>query len=193
MSTIVNSDLNMDSVAKVINLPSASLPLDAVNKTDLDNGLLLKVDKSTEIFLSTTVIQSSTSTTYANVTQLTTSSLAIGTYYFNVIALCQSTATNTGLGLRISNATATISSVLGKWMIGQAADGTSKNYQYDQLSATTNASSASAAAANSDFIVHGQGKFVVSVAGTVAVQLRSETGTSVSIRPNSVLILKKVA
>lgn len=136
--------------------------------------------------------QTSTSTAYANVTELVTEDLPVGTYSFECFALCQSTAANTGVGIRLGAGTAVLSTTFGRWEISQAADGTAKAFQYDQLTATTNVTSASALATNTNFVVTGKGVFIVTTSGTVAIQLRSETGTAVSIRIGSVLNLKKI-
>jgi hypothetical protein len=145
------------------------------------------------VYRITTTNQNSTSTTYANVTELTSVSLPIGTYKFDVFAICQSTATTTGVGVRVGAGTAALSAVLAKWYISQAAAGTAKDFQYDQITATDNVVSASVNAANTNFLVKGSGYLTVTTAGTVAVQFRSETGTSVSIRLGSLFFLKKVA
>ena len=137
--------------------------------------------------------QTSTSATYANVTELTSVSLPVGTYMFDCIALCQSTNTGNGVGLRIGAGTATLGTTFGKWDISQAADGTSKSYQYDQLTSTTNVSSINAAVINTNFVVTGKGIFTVSSSGTVAVQFRSEAAVSVSIRTGSFVHFKRVS
>ena len=136
---------------------------------------------------------SSTSTTYASVAELTTESLAVGTYLFECRAICQSTNTGTGVGLRIGAGTAVLGNTFGKWDISQAADGVGKSFQYDQLNATTNVTSASAAVVNTNFIVIGRGIVTVTTAGTIAVQFRSETTTASSIRTGSLLFLKRIA
>lgn len=139
------------------------------------------------------VNQNSTSVTYANVTELTSEVLPVGLYSFDCFALCQSTAANTGVGLRLGAGTATLATTFARWEISQAADGIGKTFIYDQLNATTNVSSASVATANTNFIVTGRGIFEVTTSGTVAIQLRSETGTSVSIRIGSNFNLKKLS
>lgn len=141
----------------------------------------------------TTVTQTSTSTTYANVTELTSASLAVGLYSFKVVGICQSTATKTGIGLRIGQATATLSTCVGKCFISQDANGKSQSFQYDQLTSTTNVTSVSVTTANTNFVVLGFGTFRVTSAGTVAVQIRSETGTAVSIRADSIFQIKRIA
>ena len=138
------------------------------------------------------VTQNSTSVTYANVTELTSEVLPVGLYSFDCFALCQSTAANTGVGLRLGAGTATLATTFARWEISQAVDGIGKTFIYDQLNATTNVSSASVATANTNFIVTGRGIFEVTTSGTVAIQLRSETGTSVSIRIGSNFNLKKL-
>ena len=137
--------------------------------------------------------QTSTSATYANVTELISEVLPVGTYTFECFALCQSTATNTGIGLRVGTVSAILGTTFGRWEISQAADGVGKTFIYDQLTSTTNVSSASAAAVNTNFIVTGSGIVTVTTSGTVALQIRSETTTAVSIRIGSVFNLKKIA
>lgn len=143
--------------------------------------------------LNTTVPQSSTSTTYANVTELTTPSLAAGTYRFLFIGLMQSTAATTGVGLRLGAGSATISTCLAKWALPLNANGTTLFYWYQQLSDTTDAVSSAIQTINTDYMAHGDGLFIVTSPGTVAIQLRSETGTSISIRAGSYLVLEKIA
>jgi hypothetical protein len=140
----------------------------------------------------TTANQTSTSTTYANVTELVSESLLVGTYRFECFAICQSTAANTGVGVRIGAGTATLGATFGKWDISQAANGIDKNFQYDQLNSTTNVTSTSVATANTDFVVTGRGIVTLSTAGTIAIQFRSETTTASSIRIGSIFCLKKI-
>jgi hypothetical protein len=144
-------------------------------------------------YVVTNANQTSTSTTHANVTELVTESLPIGTYVFECFAICQSTNANNGVGLRVSNGTATVGRVFGHWQISQAADGTGKVYQYDQLATTTNITSASVATANSDFVVVGKGIVTITASGSIAIQFRPETATAASIRIGSLFHLKKVA
>lgn len=143
--------------------------------------------------LLTTAIQASTSTTYAAITELTSVSLPAGTYIFETQAICRSSATTEGIGLRLGAGTATIGAVSIQWLISQAANGTAQCFQYNQLATATNITSASAVAANQDYPVTGRGVFTITAAGTVALQIRAETGASVSIRPNSILTLRKIA
>lgn len=140
-----------------------------------------------------TAAQTSTSTTYAAVTQLTSISLPAGTYMLKCFAVCQSTSTTTGIGLRFGVGTAGATSCLGSWEISQAANGTAKTFIYDQLNTTTNTNSTSSLASNTDFIVTGEGVITTFIAGTINVQIRSETTNGVSIRPGSIFFIKKVA
>lgn len=140
-----------------------------------------------------TSIQSSTSTTYAAITQLTSVSLPVGFYKIEAFIICQSTAVGTGVGLRIGQGTAVIGTPTGiQWNIGQAGNGTDKNFQYHQTSPTDNISTTASDAANANFVVIGTGVINITTAGTISAQLRSETGTSVSVRPNSILFIKAV-
>jgi hypothetical protein len=141
----------------------------------------------------TATIQTSTSTTYANITEFVTVSLEPGLYALRLRGIMQSTAIGTGVGLRLAAGTATISELNVNWTFSQAANGTDKNYEYSQLAAADNITSASTLTANANFPVAGDGIMRISVTGTVAIQIRTETGgTGVSIRPNSTLIFRKV-
>ena len=142
----------------------------------------------------TTAIQTSTSTTYANITELVTPSLEAGLYAFRFRGIMQSTATATGVGLRLANGTGTISELSINWTFSQAGNGTDKNFEYSQNALGDNVTSASTLTANANFPVAGDGVVRVSANGTLAIQLRSETaGVGISIRPNSSLIFRKVA
>jgi hypothetical protein len=146
-----------------------------------------------ETNLNTTAIQTTTLNTYANITELVTQPLEAGLYAIRFRGLGQSTVLATGYGLRLAVGTATISEVAINWTFTQAGAGTDKDFEYQQISLADNITSASVVTANANFAAHGDGVFRVSVAGTVAIQIRSENnGTGVSIRPNSTVIFKKV-
>jgi len=141
----------------------------------------------------TTAIQTRNANTYLPITELTSGVLPIGRYKVEVFAICQSTTTTTGLGLRVGAGTATITNPTAiQWDIPQAGNGTDKRYQYDQISTADNVSSTSVQTANSDFVVKGVGTVNVTTAGTINVQLRSENNNTVSVRPGSVLFIKRV-
>ena len=146
-------------------------------------------------YVYTTSAQTTNSTvTYSAVTGLTTASLPVGLYAFRMDGQYQSAATTTGVGLRISTGTATVTTCYGKWYLSQAADGVNKTFQVDQLNSTTNVTSASSLAANSNANVSGEGVFRVTVAGTMQVQLRSEIAASqVLIQPDAVLVIEQIA
>jgi hypothetical protein len=103
----------------------------------------------------------------------------------------QSGSTTNGVGVRITNTTATISTIHGTWLISQATNSTSQNFQYQQLATNTNVTSASVQTANSNFSVIGEGVFRVTSTGSVAIQIRSElNGTSASLLADSYLEVK---
>jgi hypothetical protein len=146
-----------------------------------------------EYDINTTAIQSSTSTTYANITELVTASLEPGLYAIRLRGVMQSTALTTGVGLRLVGSTATVSELVINWKFGQAGNGTDKNYEYAQILASDNVVSSGVLTANANFPAIGDGVFRITVGGNIAIQLRSETnGVSMSIRPNSTLIIRKV-
>lgn len=195
LATVATSGLKVDiALGNVDNTSDVNKPVSTAQQTALN----LKADISAgvafpEFVYSTTVVQSSVSIVHASVTELTSVSLVAGIYTFALVSLCQSTATTTGIGIRIGAGTAVLGITYGQWSISQGANGTAQEFQYNQLTALTNISSASVLAANTDFISRGMGSFNVTIAGTVAIQIRSETGTSVSIRPGSILLIKKVS
>lgn len=139
-----------------------------------------------------TTIQTRTANTYAAVTELTSISLPAGTYILRCMAVCQSSAVGTGIGLIFGVGTATATNCFGKWQISQAANGTAKNFEYDQLSTAGNVTSASVAAANTNLLIMGEGFITTSTAGTINIQLRSENANAVSIRPGSIFFLKRI-
>lgn len=145
------------------------------------NGLVYKND----------AIVTNSTTTYANVTSLTSDVLQPGLYAFRFFGIMQSGSTTSGVGVRIVNGTSTISTILGKWNIAQGTNSTSQDFQYSQLALNTNITSASTAAANTNFPVIGMGVFRVAVAGTVVIQTRAESNsTAASLLADSFLEVK---
>lgn len=130
-------------------------------------------------------------TTYASVASLTSDVLQPGLYAFRFFGIMQSGSTTNGVGVRIVNGTSTISTILGKWNISQGTNSTSQDFQYTQLALNTNLTSASTQTANTNFPIIGMGVFRVTVAGTVAIQTRSElAGTAASLLADSFLEVK---
>ncbi len=147
-----------------------------------------------EYDIATTAIQTTTSATYSNITELTTASLEPGLYLLRLRGIMQSTALTTGVGLKVLNGSATISELNINWTFSQAGNGTDKNYEYSQLAVGDNVTSTGVVTANANFPVAGDGVLRISAGGTIIIQFRSEVGASgVSIRPNSSLVLRKVS
>lgn len=163
---------------------------------DTDLGTLCEYSGTTwkyEFRLLTTTIQSSTGIGYVNVTQLTSLTLDVGIYVLELKGIAQSTSTVTGIGLRLSPGTATISTMMIDWQFSQGTNGTAKNFTYNQLSAADNITSASVVTANANFPIFGNGVFRLTSGGTIVIQMRTETaGIAVSIRPDTTLMLKKI-
>lgn len=140
-----------------------------------------------------TIIQSIASSTYANVTELVSPILVVGTYICQVNAICQSTGVLNGIGLRVMDNSGIIGTLCLKWGIASAADGTDKTFEYTQNATSNNITSGLVFAANVNLPISGLGMLTITTAGTIAVQIRSELpATSVSIRPESILLLKRV-
>ena len=142
--------------------------------------------------LKTTTSQAVATTTPTNLTELTSSSLATGIYKFSGVLVFQSSAVAVGVGFRLNQVSSTLSTCYAKWNIAQAASGVSHDFQYDQLNTSTNVFSTSSLAANTDALVYVEGTFTVSSAGTVSIQMRSETGASVSVRAGSYILIEKI-
>jgi len=146
----------------------------------------------TKYSYSTSVVVSSTSTTYASVAQLTTVSLPIGLYKISFVGKVRTAATTTGMGFRIGGETAVISDIAVKWQIPQGANGVSHDFVYDQISTADNITSASIQAANTNYVADGEGYIRITTAGTVAVQFRSETTTAATLQANAIFRLELV-
>jgi hypothetical protein len=142
----------------------------------------------------TTTTQTSSSTTYANITELVTPDLPEGRYQITFTGTFQSTATGTGIGLRLSNGTAGVGAVVIDWSLTQAGNGTAKNFFYTQIATGANFTSTAATVANGDLPASCQGILDITSAGTMAVQIRSETAlVGVSIRANSIILFRRVS
>jgi len=143
----------------------------------------------------TTATQVSSSTTYANITELVSPVLPAGRYQVTFTGTFQTTATTEGIGLRLSNGTATVGAVVIDWSLTQAGNGTAKNFFYTQVATGSNFTSTAATVANADLPASCQGILQISAAGTMAVQIRTETGlgASCSIRANSIILYRRVS
>lgn len=142
---------------------------------------------------STMVTQANTTITYSAITELTSDLLPVGLYRFRFIGIARTAATATGIGFKIAPASATMSTAIAKWRIGQGADGTAKNFEYDQLTTATNVTSTSTVTANTNFITIGEGNFKLTASGTVSIQMRTEVaGSAATIQPDSVLIIELI-
>lgn len=131
--------------------------------------------------------------TYSTATGLTTASLPVGLYFFKFAGLMQSTQATSGVGVRLFPGTATITTISGKWNLSQGADGVSHDFEYDQITTAANVTSSSVNTANTNFSVNGFGIFRVTVAGTVSIQIRSETaGQTATLQPDAVLVVELV-
>lgn len=150
------------------------------------------LDPGGDAILRTTIVQSVATVTPTTLTQLTSLSLAVGFYEVTAHLLWQSTATTTGVGFRLQPVTATLGIIHANFNVSQAAAGTDRTFDYQQVLNADNVTATAALTANANFTAKCFGILEVTAAGTIAMQMRSETGTSVSIRPGSVMILKKV-
>jgi len=138
-----------------------------------------------------TATVSNTNATYTTVAGLTTQSLPVGLYKFSFVGRMQSAAAASGVGVRVSPVGATVTTCYGDWHLKQAANGVNAVFHYEQLATNTNVTSASVPALNTSFVVSGSGVFRVTVAGTVAIQIRGETnGTAATLQVDSSFIVE---
>lgn len=185
MAKLQNVDLNLDSVSRVTNSLDPLNPQDLATKKYTD-------DKS--LRFKTTIAQSSTSVTYANLTELTTGVLQPGVYAFSAFIKIRSAAAANGYGLRLSNGTATVSDVIAEWALPANADfSTIQNIFYSQRLITDNNVAGTIGLALTDYLATGFGTFTVTLAGTVAIQLRSEANLmAVTAGTASCLVVEQI-
>jgi hypothetical protein len=80
------------------------------------------------------------------------------------------------------------------WRIPQGAIGTDKYYEWSQITPTQGTMSTAFSTANTNEVATGDGVFVLSGAGTVALQFINEVNNSaVTLQASSVLQIWKVA
>lgn len=178
----------------------ALAPVHAGSDGDLyyqTNGVLWRYLNGWKIYdfkidLITNAIQTNATTTPTNITQFTSPSLMVGTYRYNALMRLQSTATTNGMGFRLNQVTATVSQVSGKISTTVSLTGVTRNNDYDQVLLADNFFTTSAPVANVDFLANIIGSFQISVAGTVALQFRSEAAVASSIRPGSIMTIERV-
>lgn len=157
------------------------------------NGSYTPPPQKTQFIYKTTTNNSTTLTTFTNVVEMISEPLQPGLYKFVILALCQSTSTTTGVGIRVAPNTAAISTVFGKYSISQSVPGTTQSYEYDQVSENSNVTSISSVSTSFGFVIRGEGVIRISSLGTVCVQVRSEVlDSAVVIKPDSVFILEVI-
>lgn len=145
-------------------------------------------------FLTTTTQANNSNVTYVDATELTSNSLAPATYKVTALIVFTTAATTTGSSFRINAATsggATLSSTFAKWRIATAANGTAKDYVYDQLIPAASVQTANTVAGNNIATV--EGVVTVSVSGKIAIQFRSEVNLSaVTIQAGSYMLVERL-
>lgn len=139
-----------------------------------------------------TASQSSTAIAFANLIQLTSAVLPIGRYAFQTYIKIRSADAKNGYGLRFQNGTAVVSDIFAQWRLPEAADfSAAHNIIYSQRALTDNNIAGNIGAAITDYTAIGEGGFTLTAAGTVAIQLRSETaGTAVTVGIGSSFIIE---
>ena len=130
-----------------------------------------------------TSAQTSVSSTPADVTSLVTGTLPIWVYKMTTIAKFQTALLTTGIWLTLTQKTATITNVAVNFTAQSAA---TSSQQLSIIASWTNVTTTWVAAANTDYVWYMVGTFEVTVAWTVAIQLRTEVNTSqVTLQPGT--------
>jgi hypothetical protein len=159
--------------------------------TNLQNQINLKQDLPKTYLI--TAIQSTSSQTHTDITQFVSASLAVGTYRVRSMGKVLSSSTNNGFGFRVQQGTATISNYVLDCELEQVASGTSQDYNYKQIAANVNITSASVPSTTVPTVFDINGYITISSAGTIKMQFRSELATqSVAIQIGSIFTLEKV-
>lgn len=196
--------LQTDSTTKGILIPrmttaqrlAISSPAEGLQVYDTNLSTICKYSGTGwfyEFNIANTTIQSTTSSTYANLTEFVTPDLYPGNYILEFEGTFQSSVTTTGIGLRLAQGTGTISFVSINWKFSQAGNGTDKYYEYSQTSLANNVTSTVTSSINTNHPAVALGIFSISSPGSVVIQIRSEVnGSAVSIRPTSILSIRKV-
>lgn len=146
----------------------------------------------------TTGTQANSTTTLADITQLTTGSLPVGAYEFRAIVPFQSAATTTGISLAINPASVggavlAANETLGVAHIRQAADNVNAFWQGDITAPDDRVTSASVIAISTTYVAYVTGTFRVTTAGAVALRFASEVGSSaVTLQAGGMLIVEAV-
>ena len=190
LTSVTSIDLAADvgvSITPMANGGSGVATIAAGTVTSNGSVLSSKVD----VTVKTNATQTVSTTTPTALTQLT-QSLVAGTYKFSGVLVFQSTSATVGVGFKLGVGTATVSETYAKFQVGQGANGVSHDFEYDQIAIGTNSTTASVAAANTDALAYVSGTFTVTSGGTVNIEMRSETGTAVSIRSGSYVTFEAI-
>lgn len=187
---------NLPTVTSAARLALSPVQGQQVYDTDL-NAVCTFVSPSWiyETVVRSTSITSTTNNFFGIVPDLITASLEVGFYEFRCVLITQTVSPGLGLGTRLTSiggtATAT---VLANWFWPESASpGLDAFSQWLQEANGDDGTSINAPFANQSFLCTGSGQFQITGAGTVGIALRSELfGSAVSIRPGSILIIRKV-
>lgn len=137
-----------------------------------------------------TLSDSTTSSALISVAALTSTALPIGPYSFELIGKFQSASLSNGIGITLTNGTASTNDFIGNVRAQLTA---SSMYESSFASAGTAVVTTDVPAINTDYALFMNGTFNVTATGTVGVQYRSElSGTTVRLQPGTVLIIRSL-
>ena len=143
----------------------------------------------------TTAIQSTTLATLTDITDMSVSLEANATYEVDAMVLYQSTATTLGITIGFISADSSVNNLEFLISVANNAVSTALRKSFPTAAEITSGTiaSTSSSPANTDLTIAVKGYITTTLAGTFKLQFASELGGSaVSIRPNSILVLKKI-
>lgn len=132
--------------------------------------------------------QATTLNTPVNIPQLTSINIPPGYYSFRIIAKFRSSATGNGMGLTLTNGTATMTGFIAE----QRAQRTTILNDPASLIAPGDMNVGTASpAANTDYFSMVEGGFQVTATGTVIAQFQSEvSGNTTTLQPGSFMVIE---
>jgi len=176
-------DKDHNNVSKIINLPDPTAAQDAATKNYVDN-----LERA---IVTTAAITNTSNVTLTNITELQFSSVPVGTYLFEGYIRYRSAAPGTGIVMTMSIPTGSISGIIGAIIAG---DGTAALFNGAITASGDIVTTTAVPAANVDYMCRIQAIIIVTAAGNIIPQFRSETnGQTITVQSSSIAKLRKVA
>lgn len=176
-------DLDFNNVSRIVNLPDPTAAQQAATKEYVDN-----LERA---LVTTGALTNTSNVTLVNITELQFSSVGVGTYLFEGYIRYRSSAVGTGIAMTMSIPTGSISGIIGA-LVG--ADGTGALFNGAITASGDIVTTSAVPAANVDYMCRIQAIIIVTAAGNIIPQFRSETnGQTITVQSSSIAKLRKVA